>query len=217
MDHTQKAVHLCGETLQESHHICAFFSTSDERYRVLMPFIREGMEQGDKAFHIVNPSLRSHHTQRITEAGIDIARAEAGGQLKILGWDDTTLRGGRFNQSAMLSLLRATFDKGRNQGFPLTRLISDMEWVLNDPEAVDRLLEFECRANLVIPKDKDVVICAYDLDKFSAAIVIDALRTHPMVIIGKVAQHNPFFVPPEELLKELHEGESLETGRSAQA
>jgi hypothetical protein len=117
----------------------------------------------------------------------------------------------------MLSLLRATFDKGRNQGFPLTRLISDMEWVLNDPEAVDRLLEFECRANLVIPKDKDVVICAYDLDKFSAAIVIDALRTHPMVIIGKVAQHNPFFVPPEELLKELHEGESLETGRSAQA
>jgi hypothetical protein len=216
VDHRQKPVHLCGETLQESHHICAFFNTSDERYRVLMPFIREGMEQGDKAFHIVNPSLRSHHTQRITEAGIDIARAETEGQLEIVGWDDAPLRGGRFNQSAMLSLLRAIFDKGKNQGFPLTRFISEMEWVLNDPEAADRLLEFECRANLAIPKDKDVVICAYDLDKFSAAIVIDALRTHPMVIIGKIAQHNPFFVPPEELLKELQEGESFETGRSAQ-
>ena len=53
MDHTQKAVHLCGETLQESHHICAFFSTSDERYRVLMPFIREGMEKGIRRFTLL--------------------------------------------------------------------------------------------------------------------------------------------------------------------
>jgi hypothetical protein len=34
---------------------------------------------------------------------------------------------------------------------------------------------------------------------------MDILRTHPMVIIGGVLQENPFFVPPEEFLKELHE------------
>ena len=29
------------------------------------------------------------------------------------------------------------------------------------------------------------------------------MRTHPMVIIGGILQENPFFVPPDEFLREL--------------
>jgi hypothetical protein len=29
------------------------------------------------------------------------------------------------------------------------------------------------------------------------------MRTHPMIIIGGVLQENPFFVPPDEFLREL--------------
>ena len=32
---------------------------------------------------------------------------------------------------------------------------------------------------------------------------MDILRTHPMVIIGGLLQVNPFFVPPDEFLREL--------------
>jgi hypothetical protein len=32
---------------------------------------------------------------------------------------------------------------------------------------------------------------------------MDILRTHPMVIIGGVLQANPFWVPPDEFLREL--------------
>jgi hypothetical protein len=212
MNSARKSVRLFGENLEEGMHICTFFRTSEERYRVLMPFIREGMEQGDRALHIVNPSLRSEHAQRIAEAGIDAAPAEVEGQLEIIGWDEAPLRGGSFNQSAMLSLLPVLLNDGRTRGFPITRFIADMAWVLNDPGAMDGLLEFECRVNHALPKAGDIVICSYDLDKFGAEIVIDALRTHPIVLIGGIVQHNPFYVPPEELLKELNENESLETG-----
>ena len=34
---------------------------------------------------------------------------------------------------------------------------------------------------------------------------MDVLRTHPMVIIGGALQQNPFFVPPDEFLRELRE------------
>ena len=61
------------------------------------------------------------------------------------------------------------------------------------------------------------MICSYELDKFGAAIVIDALRTHPIVLIGGIVQRNPFYVPPEELLKELSEREPTEAGRTASA
>ena len=32
---------------------------------------------------------------------------------------------------------------------------------------------------------------------------MDILRTHPMVIIGGVLQANPFWVPPDQFLREL--------------
>jgi hypothetical protein len=182
-----------------------------------MPFIREGMEQGDRALHIVNPSRRREHAQRIAESGIDTERAEVEGQLEIIAWDEAPLRGGRFNQSAMLELLPLLLNDGRARGFAVTRFIADMAWALNEPGALDHLLEFECRANLALPKAADIVICAYDLDKFPAAIVIDALRTHPIVLIGGIVQRNPFYVPPEELLKELNEREFPETGQTGSA
>src|SRR5216684_3548925 len=217
MSGTRKSVCLFGEHLDDGMHICTFFRTSAEKYHVLMPFIREGMEQGDRAFHIVNPSLRSEHAQQIAEAGIDAERAEVEGQLEIMGWDEAYLRGGSFNPSAMLSLLPVLLNDGRTRGFPITRFIADMAWALNDSGALDRMLEYECRVNLALPKALDIVICSYDLDKFGAAIVIDALRTHPIVLIGGIVQRNPFYVPPEDLLKELNERESSKTRGSASA
>ena len=35
--------------------------------------------------------------------------------------------------------------------------------------------------------------------------MVDVLRTHPLVIIGGILQENPFFVPPDEFLRELRE------------
>jgi hypothetical protein len=37
---------------------------------------------------------------------------------------------------------------------------------------------------------------------------MDVMRTHPMVIIGGILQENPFFVPPDEFLREMAERRS---------
>ena len=47
--------------------------------------------------------------------------------------------------------------------------------------------------------------------RFGANVVMDILRTHPMVIIAGILQENPFFVPPDEFLRELRERGSLLT------
>jgi hypothetical protein len=49
----------------------------------------------------------------------------------------------------------------------------------------------------------------YDLAKFGAGVVMDILRTHPMVIIGGILQENPFFVPPDAMLEELRQRRTL--------
>jgi hypothetical protein len=63
------------------------------------------------------------------------------------------------------------------------------------------------------------LVCVYDLNKHSASVVIDILRTHPMVIVGGVLQENPLYVPPEELLRELRQrkgGRQANSGRMAE-
>ena len=70
-----KQVRLAGKVLDRSRHVCAFFNSKDEEYRVLLPFIKEGFEQGDKAFHIVDPRHRPDHQLRLDQEGIDVAAA----------------------------------------------------------------------------------------------------------------------------------------------
>ena len=36
---------------------------------------------------------------------------------------------------------------------------------------------------------------------------MDIMRTHPAVIIGGIFQENPYFVPPDEMLREIRERE----------
>ena len=170
---------------------------------MLLPFMKEGVDRGEKAFHIVEDGHRPEHRRRLEQAGIDVAGAEGTGQLEVRRWEDAYLRGGRFDQGAMLGLIEEALEGGKTGGYGLTRLWANMEWALEEVPGVEGLVEYETRLNHVLPKYDDVVVCTYDLNKFGAGVVMDIMRTHPMVIIGGILQENPFFVPPDEFLREL--------------
>jgi hypothetical protein len=204
MSHPRQ-IRLAGSVLDRSRHVCAFFHRKEEESRVLLPFIKEGFDQGDRAFHIIDPRHRPEHLRRLHEAGIDVPEAERKGQLEVRRWEDAQLRDGHFDQDRMLALLEDVLAGGKAQGFPLTRLMVNMEWALEDRPGVEDLLEFEARVNYLTPRYDDVLCCTYDLARFGAKVVINILRTHPMVIIGGILQQNPFFVPPDEFLRELKE------------
>jgi hypothetical protein len=200
-----RSVNLAGSALGRHRHICAFFNNFDEQHRVLRSFIKEGFDRGDKAFHIIDPELREDHLKRLVAAGIDVEQAMGTGQLELRRWQDAYLREDRFDQDAMLALLDNVLQLGAAAGYPLTRFVSRVEAALVDRAGVDSWLEYETRVNYVVPKYDNPVICTYDLSKFSASMVMDMMRTHPVVIIGEVLQENPFFVPPDQFLLEIRE------------
>jgi hypothetical protein len=189
-------------------HICAFFNDIDEHYRVLRSFISDGFDQGDKAFHLIDPVRREDHLRRLAGAGIDVERAVASGQLEVHPWEDGPLRGARFDQDTWLAGFEEVLQSGPASGYTKTRFLAQMEWALVDMPGVEDMIEFEARVNYVVPKYDNPVICAYDLSKFGASTVMYALRTHPLVIIGGLLQENPFYVDPEQLLIELREKQS---------
>jgi MEDS: MEthanogen/methylotroph, DcmR Sensory domain len=196
---------FAGSQLSELRHVCAFFHNADEEYRVLLPFIKDGFDCGDKAVHVVSPHQRSDHLRRLAEVGIDLTAAEQKGQFEFRTSTETYLRDGCFDPDRMLEVFEQLASGNAKGGFPLSRIVCQMDWAVEGRSHVANLIEFESRVNEVWRRHDDAVICVYDLAKFGGETVIDLIRTHPMIIIGDSLQQNPFFVPPKEFLNELRE------------
>jgi hypothetical protein len=196
---------FAGSHLDEVRHVCAFFNSEDEEYRVLLPFIKDGIECGDKAVHVVNPDQRHNHLRRLTGAGIDVDAAIRRGQFELRTNTEAYLQNGRFDPDRMLQVFEQLASGNAAGGFPLSRIVCRMDWAADDRSNIDKLVGFESRVNDVWRRHDDAVICVYDLAKFGGDTVVDIMRTHPMVIVGGVLYQNPFFVPPEEFLGELRQ------------
>jgi hypothetical protein len=154
---SDEPIRFAGSVLDRYRHVCAFFNSADEEYLAMLPFIKDGFERGERAFHIVDPALRAEHLRRLESAGIDVVAAQQSGQFELRNWSDAYLQDGHFDQDRMLALLQAILEGGRTQGFPLTRLVAHMEWALEDRPGVDDLLEYEGRLNYLLPRYRDPV------------------------------------------------------------
>src|SRR6266480_2961847 len=120
-------ISLAGSQLGNTRHVCAFFNSDDEEYRVLLPFIKEGFDRGDKAIHVVNPGQRHDHLQRLATVGVDAAAAETRGQFELRTNTDTYLRDGRFDQERMLAVFEQLASGNATHGFPLSRIVCRMD------------------------------------------------------------------------------------------
>jgi hypothetical protein len=158
MNIQENAIHLAGKTLGRYRHVCAFFHSRDEEYKVLLPFIKEGFAQDQKGFHIVDHALHGDHLARLQESGIEVEKLQAKGQLQLRRWEEAYLREGHFDQNAMLTLIEEVLKSGKAEGYPLTRLVANMEWALEDRPGVDDIVEYETRLNFILPKYDDAVI-----------------------------------------------------------
>jgi len=151
-------VHFAGVTLTRYRHVCAFFHNRDEEYRVLLPFIMEGIERGEKAFHVVDPKRRGSHLERLESHGIRVTETQQTGQLEVRNWEDSTLSDGHFDQHRMLGLIEQVLAEGKSGAFALTRWVAQMEWALEDRRGVNDLFEFETRVNHISSRYPDPLV-----------------------------------------------------------
>jgi hypothetical protein len=80
-----------------------------------------------------------------------------------------------------------------------------MQWAAEETLDARQLVEYEAGLNKMLPKHDVAAVCAYDVTSFRSSVVMDILRTHPVVIVRGALRQNPFYVEPDELLRELSE------------
>ncbi len=196
---SDELVTFAGGVLDRHRHVCAFSDGSAEDESVLDPFVRQGIERGDRIVYLVDPAQSGRPADRLEQLGFDSTALVDSKFVEVKTWAETYLQGGEFNKSSMLQLLDLIFD---DRDSPRVRLVADMGWAVESKAISGDLVEFEARANFVNLRHRHIAICWYDVSKFDGSLVIDILRTHPMVLIGGLLQENPFFVPPAEFLRQ---------------
>jgi hypothetical protein len=197
---------LGGYELSQPSHICAFFSSVEEEYDVLLPFIEQGFAAGGKAFHTIDPAKTREHLRRLSSRAIDTAACSASGQLDLRSWDEVHWRNGAFEPGATASIFAGAREQARKQGFSHTRFVSQMGWAAQQAVNIHDLLAYEASANLFRSEGPaSHVVCVYNLGEFDPSFVLDVMRTHPFVLVGGTLYQNPLFVAPEEFLEQLDE------------
>ncbi len=165
---------LSGAIVARPRHAITFFRTNAEAEGVLLPFIREGLERGERIVHLVDA--------RDSNARI--------GGVEVAAFDGAIHGPGGFDHDAVMGGIADILRDSESRGIPLTRIIGDTAWMM---EHNPRFAGLERRYNDLLADFDDVIVCAYDLTKFSDALVMEGLRAHPLVFAGAAFQHNPFF------------------------
>jgi hypothetical protein len=212
-EESEKPIRLAGVNLGRHRHVCAFFDNHDQEDKVIIPFLKEGIDSGERAFCISGTEMRAPLLQKLRDAGTEVAMAEKRDQLKIEQWGKRIVGSKRFDQDAMLERIEGVLAHGKEKGFGLTRLVGRMDWVREYNVGINELVEYEARLDRIWRKFNDPIICVYDLSTFNAGALVNILRTHPVAIVGDVVAENPFYDPPEVVLQELNERSNEADGR----
>ena len=190
MSTSASTIRLAGVELHERRHLCALVEGPEETDALLLPFIMDGLERGERVINVVDPQLRDANLERLSAAGIDVAAVLASRQLEVLPWADVYLQGGRFDRSAQLAYLRRTVAETRELGYPMTRYIGSTEWAVG-AETVRDLKAYELRVNSMLRNVPDVFVCTYDLNHHSARTIADVLGIHSVAVVGGTLRTSP--------------------------
>lgn len=180
-------------------HLASIYETQDDQFKAIVPFLREGLEQGERCLYVADDNTEEEVREALIEGGIDVDAAIDAGALSIHSKADTYLRTGAFDRHEMLEFWEETLAEARDRkGYTGIRAAAEMSWALDEGEDLDRLVQYEAMLNTIYDGEDYVVLCQYNRKRFPDSVLSDVIRNHPLVVYdGTVCQNVHYHLPDE--------------------
>ncbi len=188
------------ERLPPHDHLCSIYDSPAEHFAVAIPFIRIGLDRGEKCIYIADDGTEAVVRDAMYAEGIDVERAIATDSLVLKNKDAAYLKHGSFDPEWMFTFWADATAEAMRQGFSALRATGETEWVLRGAPGLERWMEYESRLAHTLANHNCFALCQYNRRLFPPELVLDVIRTHPTVIYRGVVCRNMYYVPPDELV-----------------
>jgi len=203
-----KQQHLCplgftNQLFAAGSHICQIYSDDDERIHSSLGFLESGLKNGEKTACFNRERNDSALAERLAQHGLSLPSLTESKALTMAETSEVYFLDGCFSPERMLGRLQQFYEDSVSEGFTAARVIGEMIVEIRAMKGGDRLMEYESRVSLQMRTYPVTAVCQYDANAFDGATIMQVLKVHPLMVIRGTVVHNPYFVPPEEYLKQF--------------
>jgi len=188
------------EQLGPHEHFCSIYESPEEHYAVAIPFIRIGLARGEKCIYIADDGTIGDVRQAMHSEGIDVDRALASNALVLATKEQAYLEHGSFHPDWMFTFWKEATEVAMEEGFSAVRATGETEWVLRGGRGLERWMEYESKLTHTLLESNCSALCQYNRRLFPPELILDVIRTHPVVVYRGTVCRNLYYVPPDEFL-----------------
>ena len=188
------------EQLGAHDHFCSIYENPEEHYAVAIPFMRMGLDRGEKCIYIADDGTFGAVREAMQSEGIDVDRATESNALVLATKEQAYLERGSFNPDWMFTFWKEATDSAMSEGFAALRVTGETEWVVRGGRGLERWMEYESRLTHALSENNCSALCQYNRRCFPPELILDVIRTHPVVIYRGTVCRNLYYVPADEFL-----------------
>jgi signal transduction histidine kinase len=159
-----------------------------------------GLERGEKCIYIADDGTMDDVRERMQSEGIDVERATASNALVVAPKEQAYLKHGSFDPDWMFTFWKEATDSATSEGFSALRVTGETEWVVRGGRGLDRWMEYESRLTHALSENNCSALCQYNRRCFPPELILDVIRTHPVVVYRGTVCRNLYYVPADEFL-----------------
>ena len=198
------------EQLGPHDHFCSIYENREEHYGVAIAFMQIGLDRGEKCIYIADDGMVGDVRQAMQSEGIDVERATASKALVLATKEQAYLRHGSFNPDWMFTFWEEATQSAMSEGFSALRATGETEWVVRGARGLERWMEYESRLTHAVSENNCSALCQYNRRLFPPELILDVIRTHPVVVYRGTVCRNLYYVPPDEFLGTNQEEREVE-------
>ena len=174
--------------LRVGEHGCGLYSTEEERRSQLGPYIREGLENGEKVIHFLKMPTPEKILADFRAVGLPAKPYLQNGQLEILQAVKLLGKPGEFVPAEMAARMLRAADRAIEDGYSRLRVVAEMTWALNSLIDSERLVEYERELTVLAVRGKCTALCQYNVYRFEASSLHNVRTCHPFVFAKGAAE-----------------------------
>ncbi|HZE95552.1 MAG TPA: MEDS domain-containing protein [Planctomycetota bacterium] len=167
--------------LKVGEHGCGFYSSEEDRRHHLGPYIREGLENGEKVIHFLRQPTPEKILGDFRAVGLNPKPYLDRGQLEIMPVTKMLIGSGAFFPSKVAERMFQASNRALEDGYTRLRIACEMTWALSSQIDIASLVEYERELSALAARGKCTSLCQYNVYRFDATSLHQIRTNHPYV------------------------------------